>query len=111
MRLARRTAGNVSPRVARAADSEASSVSGGREHDDVARGLTEVDRFAAVGDDTRLGLEKVHFGKSIPRLASERPACRAQPVSIRPTAPSSRPLRPMTTSRVRRSSPSRQSRS
>ena len=34
-----------------------------------------------------------------------------QPFSIRPTASSSRPLRPMTTSRVHRTSPSRQSRS
>ena len=34
-----------------------------------------------------------------------------QPVSIRPTEPSSNPFRPITTSRVLRSSPSRQSRS
>ena len=34
---------------------------GGRQDDDVARGLTEVDGLAAVGDDTRLGLEKVHW--------------------------------------------------
>ena len=33
---------------------------GGREHDDVAGGLTEVDGFAAVGDDTGLGPEKMH---------------------------------------------------
>ena len=29
--------------------------------DDFARGLTEVHRFTAVGDDTRLGLEKMHW--------------------------------------------------
>ena len=33
---------------------------GGRQDDDVARGLSEVDRCAAVGDDARLGLEKMH---------------------------------------------------
>ena len=34
---------------------------GGRQDDDVARGLPEVDGFTAVGDDARLGLEKVHW--------------------------------------------------
>ena len=46
------------------------------------------------------------FGKS-----SSSDADWAHPVSIRLTEPSSRPLRPITTSRVHRSSPSRQSRS
>ena len=34
---------------------------GGRQSDDVVRGLTEVGGFTAVGDDTRLGFEKMRW--------------------------------------------------
>ena len=67
---------------------------GGRQHDDVARRLAEVDGFRSVGDDARLGRQKMH-----------------QPAIAASTASRSRPVWPMITSCVARASPGRQSRS
>ncbi len=69
---------------------------GGRQHDDVAGRLAEIDRLGPVGDGAGLGGEKMHQGSW---------------ASTRAMASRSRPVSPMTTSSVRRISPGRQGRS
>ena len=61
---------------------------GGRQDDDVTRGLTEVDGLGAVGDDTRLGLEKVHW--SVEREVAMRNDALSVTSRIVVSAPNSR---------------------
>src|SRR4051812_2307935 len=66
----------------------------GRKDDDLARGLAEIDRLRAVGDDAGLCGEEMH-----------------QPCTAASIAARSSPLRPMTTNRLRRASSAAQARS